>query len=273
MSLDIDKIKNKLKKLQSQNNGGDTSNILWKPEEGEQVIRIVPYKYNPSNPFIELYTYFDFAGETFVSPLSYGDADPIHELSQELRKQGDEESYKQSKRFTPNMRTYVPVIVRGKEREGIKYWGFGKQVYEQLLGYIADPDWGDITHPKTGRDIKVTYEVPEGWPKNRSNGFPKTTIMPKPNQTKAMDDMENFKELFENEPDIKNIFKAPTYSELEAKLNKYLGKADGNSSDNNSNTSTDNKESAPWSDNDSDEDTSSKMDSDVESTFDALFNE
>ena len=31
------------------------------------------------------------------------------------------------------MRTYVYVLVRGEESEGIKFWGFGKTVYQELL--------------------------------------------------------------------------------------------------------------------------------------------
>ena len=43
------------------------------------------------------------------------------------------------------MRTFAAVIVRGKESEGVKFWGFGKTVYQELLGVIYDPDYGDIT--------------------------------------------------------------------------------------------------------------------------------
>ena len=32
-------------------------------------------------------------------------------------------------------------------REGIKVYGYGKQAYELLLGYILDPEYGDITDP------------------------------------------------------------------------------------------------------------------------------
>lgn len=272
MSIDIDQIKNKLSKLQSQNSGGggNGDGILWKPSEGEQIIRIVPYKGNPANPFIEMYTYFGFGGETFVSPLSYGDDDPIYEFCQKLRKQGDEDSYEQSKKFEPSMRTYVPIIVRGKEDEGIKYWGFGKRAYEQILGYIADPDWGDITHPKTGRDIKLTYDVPEGWPKNKSNGFPETTIRPKPNKSKAMEDLDKFREMLEKQPDIKKVFEAPTYSELEKKLKAFLGKEDDDSSsapaESKSSDEPAEKSDAPWTEKDDKED-------DVEKAFDDLFND
>ena len=54
------------------------------------------------------------------------------------------------------MRTLQSVIVRGKESEGVKFWGFGKTVYQELLGVIADPDYGDITDFFTnGRDIGI----------------------------------------------------------------------------------------------------------------------
>jgi len=43
------------------------------------------------------------------------------------------------------MRTFAPVIVRGEESQGVKFWGFGKTVYQELLSIIADPDYGDIT--------------------------------------------------------------------------------------------------------------------------------
>lgn len=267
MSLDIDKIKSKLQDLQKKSGGnGGGGNLYWKPSEGEQVIRVVPYKENPSNPFIEMYFHYGFGGETLVSPASFGDPDPIYEFSQKLRKQGDDESYKQSKKFEPKMRTHLPIIVRGEEDQGIRYWGFGKTVYEDLLGYMADPDWGDITHPKTGRDIKLTYEVPEGWPKNKSNGFPSTTVRPKPNPTKALDDLEKLKEMMDKLPPMKKLNEALSYAELEKKLKDYIG---GDSGDNDTPTPKseskpeEKKEKAPWE---------SKGDtSNVEETFDELF--
>jgi hypothetical protein len=49
------------------------------------------------------------------------------------------------RKIEPKMRTYVPVIIRGKEAEGVKFWGFGKTIYAELLSIISDPDYGDIT--------------------------------------------------------------------------------------------------------------------------------
>lgn len=212
MGIDISAIKNKLNRLQKKNT---KTSMLWKPEVGKQVIRILPYKGSPDNPFNELYFHYDFNGKTLVSPRSFGDADPIYEFAMNLRKSGDREDYRQSKKFEPKMRTHVPVLVRGKENEGIKYWAFGKQVYEQLLGYIADPDYGDITDIKTGRDIVVEFERPE-------NAYPKTTIRVKPNQTLALEDASKLKQMIDEQTLLNEIYQPQSYSDLERELAKYL---------------------------------------------------
>jgi len=79
----------------------------------------------------------------------------------------------------PKLRTFAPVVVRGEEDMGVRFYSFGKTVYQALLTYINDPDYGDITHIETGRDIVVDYTPQE---KSDTN-FAKTTILVKPNQT------------------------------------------------------------------------------------------
>ena len=54
--MDIDAIKSKLATLQSTSN---TKDNFWKPEPGKQVVRIVPYKHNKDNPFIELFFHYN----------------------------------------------------------------------------------------------------------------------------------------------------------------------------------------------------------------------
>ena len=54
--MDINAIKSKLATLQSTTN---TKDNFWKPEPGTQVVRIVPYKHNKDNPFIELFFHYN----------------------------------------------------------------------------------------------------------------------------------------------------------------------------------------------------------------------
>ena len=142
--MDINSIRKRLNQLQTTNNR--TSN-LWKPQPGKQVIRVLPYKHNKDNPFIELFFHFGLNNKTYLSPISFGRPDPIEEFAQKLKTSGNREEYQMARKLEAKMRTFAPVIVRGEEAQGVRFWGFGKTVYQELLSVIADPDYGDITDP------------------------------------------------------------------------------------------------------------------------------
>jgi hypothetical protein len=125
------------------------------------------------------------------------------------------------RKLEPKMRTYVPVIVRGQENEGVKFWGFGKQLYQELLSFIADPDYGDITDLKEGRDVVVTVKSAEEAGKN----FAETTIRIKPKQTPATDNPDVIEKIKE-QPQITELYPEPTYQDLKSYLSTYLGNAD-----------------------------------------------
>ena len=142
MAINIDAIRGRLNKLQNTQKKSDN---LWKPTPGKHQVRIVPYKFDKDNPFIELYFHYNINNKTYLSPQSFGRPDPIVEFADRLKRMGDKEDWKAAKQMEPKLRTFVPILVRGQEGEGIKFWGFGKTVYQELLGVIADPDYGDIT--------------------------------------------------------------------------------------------------------------------------------
>jgi len=218
MAINLDAIRNRLNNLKNANNR--TSNI-WKPEPGEHQIRIVPYVHNRENPFIELYFHYNLIKKSIVSPQSFGRPDPIVEFAEKLKQTGDKNDWIMGRKLEPKMRTYVPVIVRGQENEGVKFWGFGKQLYQELLSFIADPDYGDITDLKEGRDVVVTVKSAEEAGKN----FAETTIRIKPKQTPATDNPDVIEKIKE-QPQITELYPEPTYQDLKSYLSTYLGNAD-----------------------------------------------
>ena len=129
MAIDLDKIKAKLNNLSQTNN---RKNYQWKPQPGKQQVRIVPYKHQPDNPFIELYFHYGINNRTYLSPKSFGRPDPIVEFAEKLTRSGDKDDYRMGRSLMPKMRTFVPVLVRGEEAEGVRFWGFGKEVYQEL---------------------------------------------------------------------------------------------------------------------------------------------
>ena len=214
MALDLDAIRRKLNNLQSSTGKTKT---LWKPEQGKNQVRIVPYQHNKENPFIELYFHYNLGKKNYLSPITYGEADPVDEFAQQLRATGKSDDYQLARKLSPRMRTYVPVIVRGEEAEGVKFWGFGKQVYTELLGFIADPDYGDITDLTGGRDITVEYYPAEG-----PGTFPKTGIRVKPSQLPATTDKNIADKIINGQQNIYDIFKKVSYTDLKGHLEAWL---------------------------------------------------
>ena len=193
--MDINSIRKRLTQLQTTNNR--TSN-LWKPQPGKQVIRVLPYKHNKDNPFIELFFHFGLNNKTYLSPITFGRPDPIEEFASKLKTSGNREEYQMARKLEAKMRTFAPVIVRGEETQGVKFWGFGKTVYQELLSVIADPDYGDITDAVSGRDVSVEFKTAE----EIGASFPKTNIRVKPNQTPITEDKAQLEGLLDNQKDI-----------------------------------------------------------------------
>ena len=253
MAIDLDAIRSKLGKLQTQTT---RQNNLWKPEPGKQQIRIVPYQHNKENPFLEMHFHYDLAKRNYLSPMTYGRPDPVVEFSEKLKSSGVSDEWKLGKKMEPKMRTYVPVVVRGKESEGVKFWGFGKTVYTEILGFIADPDYGDITDPMNGRDVVVEFT-----PSDSPGTYPKTAIRVKPN-TSALTEDRNIAELVASkQPNISDIFKEPSYDELEKALENWLNPEEGETAEESASAPT---AAAPAGN-------VSKVD-DVSEAFDELFN-
>ena len=218
MAIDLDAIRKKLTNLQTTTG---KQNNLWKPEPGKQTIRIVPYQYNKDNPFQELYFHYNLGKKIYLSPVTFGKADPVVEFCEQLKSSGNKEDWQMARKMEPKMRTYVPIIVRGQESEGVKFWGFGKTVYQELLSIIADPDYGDITDLMNGRDVTVEFIAAEG-----AGSFPKTSIRVKPNQTQATDNKDVASKITDGQKEITEIFKEVSYDDLKQALAEWLNPED-----------------------------------------------
>ena len=246
--MDINAIKSRLNQLQ---NTSSTANAFWKPQPGKSQIRITPYIENKDNPFVELFFHYSLVPKkTVLSPLSFGRPDPVQQFADKLKGSGDKDEWIQGKRIEPKMRTFAPVIVRGEESEGVKWWGFGKTVYQELLAIIADPDYGDISDVMTGRDIVVERQTAA----EAGNQYGKTTIRVKPNQTALVEDATLSQNLINNQPNIVELYNEPSFDELKGHLQNFLNPS-----------AAEEKTSEP-------EMVSTQASSNVEDDFDKLFN-
>ena len=273
MGIDINAIRGRLNKLQ---NTQKKTESLWKPTPGKHQVRIVPYKFDKDNPFIELYFHYNINNKTYLSPQSFGRPDPIVEFADKLKRMGDKEDWKAAKQMEPKLRTFVPIIVRGQEGDGVRFWGFGKTVYQEILGYIADPDYGDITDPQSGRDLTIQYISAE----EAGASYPTTQLRVKPSQTPLAESADSVQKLLENQTEITDLYSELSYDELKDVLEGWLnpGKTSKNEEGESSvaeetlsKKPTEEVNDLPFDVEDDKPKTSKKTD-DVAAAFDDLFN-
>ena len=223
MAIDFDAIRKKLGQL-----SGTTTkrNVMWRPPEGETSnVRLLAFTDNNGNPFKERYFYYNIGNNPgLLAPYQFGKPDPINELIQKFKGEGSKEGYEMAKKLYPKMRCYAAVIVRGQEDEGVKLWAFGKTVYQSLLNIMLDPDYGDITDPNDGYDIKVTVS------KQAGKMFANTEVMPRPKQTE-LGTKSQIKEWTSSIPDIDEMFQLKSYEQLETIINAWLNGDDGDSNE------------------------------------------
>lgn len=248
------------KKLQSLESNKSKTKALWKPEYGEQVVRFIPNKFKPDFPFLEMFFYYDLEKYPVVSPISFGEPDPIVELANELKSTGNKEDWKMGIKLEPKLRTYAPILVRGEEKEGVKFYGFGRTVFQALLKLIEDPDYGDITDPKTGTDITIEYS------KGSDGGYPETLIRPKRNVS-PMTESKEVLELVKNMPDPTDIWQAPSYDEMQSKLEAFTNKSGEGESESNESPQEEKKADAATTE----KETGIKPSNDVDSLMSDIF--
>jgi hypothetical protein len=222
MSINFDALRKRLDNLSGNNK---KSNSSWKPKEGEEyTVRLLSFPNNEGQPFKELWFYYNIGNNPgLLAPYQYGKADPIQDLINKLRDEGTKESYELAKKLYPKMRCYAPVVVRGEEEKGVQIWAFGKQVYQSLLGIMLDEDYGDITDPETGRDVKVKCFKPPG------KKYSETEVMPRGKSSSLTTNMATAKQWLNNIPDVGSMFELKSSDELTKIVNDWIngGMQDG----------------------------------------------
>jgi hypothetical protein len=218
--MDLNAIKSKLDKIQSKQQKfekKDYSLTQWKPSAGKYTVRIVPSVYDSKNPFTELKFYYDFNPKVILSPLSYGEKDPIALLASKLREVYSAENYSLAKQISPKTRIFVPVIVRGEEEKGVRLWSFGKTIYEELLSMAADEEIGDYTDIVNGRDFKVEVVGKE----TTGTEYGKTNLR-LAMKTSPLGTKEQINKWLKEQPKPSDEFKHFSFEELKVILEKFL---------------------------------------------------
>jgi hypothetical protein len=218
--MDINALKQRLAALQNPKGQGnkEKSQTVWRPSIGKHSVRIVPSAYDKTNPFKEMYLYYEISNRMMPALSNWSEPDPILEFTKKLRQSSDKDNWQLAKKLEPKMRVFVPVIVRGEEDKGVRLWEFGKQVYMDLLAIAEDEDVGDFTDPIEGRDLTVETQGKEttGLMYNTSTVRIRTKITP------LSTDANQVKLWLTTQPNPMELFKRFTYDEMKSSLLTYL---------------------------------------------------
>jgi len=242
MAINFDAIRKKLDNLSGNNKKSSSS---WKPKEGEEyTVRLLSFPNNDGQPFKELWFYYNIGNNPgLLAPYQFGKPDPIQDLITKLRDEGTKESYELAKKLYPKMRCYAPVIVRGEEDKGVQLWAFGKQVYQALLGIMLDEDYGDITDPESGRDVKVRCYKPQG------KKYSETEVMPRGKSAPLSPNTGTAKQWLSNIPDVSKLFELKSSDELSKIVNDWINggapDSDGTTRGGNASAAHDDESDAP----------------------------
>ena len=186
MALNMKKMKNKMSSLQS---GGNGKRWFWKPQDGEQTVRIVPD--SDGDPFKEFWFHYNLGDKPgFLSPKrNFGEDCPLDTFVRKLWEDGSDESREMAKKLMAKQRFFSPVIVRGEEDAGVRLWGYSKTVYEK---------------------------------------FPSTDVEPRRRSSTLTEDQELAKEFINTEIDYATIFPRKSTTEVKEMLDEYLADGEGN---------------------------------------------
>jgi len=228
MGINLDKMRAKLVAVQ---NKGDRQSIFWRPNDGNQTIRIVPTE--DGDPFKEVFFHYNVTKGGILCPKrNFGDECPICEFASNLWREGvdnnDEDSKRTAKNLFVRQRFFSPVLIRGEETDGVRWWGYGKTAYESLLNLVLNPDYGDITDTEEGTDLVLNYGKPAG------ASFPQTKLQPRRRPSLLADDADRTAELLGSIEDFMGVFERKTPEDVEKILEEFISggvDAEGNSTE------------------------------------------
>lgn len=219
MAKDIMELaKEKLQSLAKKGEGGGSDDpSVFKPKNGNQDIRVTPS--SDGDNFQERFLHYSLGAPFLCPKRNFGEKCAVCDFASSLFVENTKESREQSKKIYAKPRYFSPVLVRGEEDKGIRWWQYGKTVYKSMLNLVLNPKYGNFTDMKKGFDFTLTYT-----PAQSADEFPKTELLPDPSSfnTPMLKDQKKAEELVEKMPKLIDILSRVTSAETKQRLDDYL---------------------------------------------------
>ena len=215
-STNLDRLREEFEKSK---NGGSQ---FWKPREyGKYTVRFLPQQGEDSIFYKETKKH-KIGDQYLYCPRVEGDSCPICKKYKALWEKNTTTSQALAKEIKPRFQYLYNIILKdenGKQPEDPKkvlIYESGKKLYEKLMSYFFDPDFGDLTDAKSGFNFVI--EKSEG-----DMGFPSyDNSRPKRNPSPISDDEEVIEEILSKVINLDSQVTYKSYEELEKILAKYF---------------------------------------------------
>jgi len=214
MAIDFAKMKEKLDAADGKGTKTGKNNPFFKPEVGSQEIRVICPE--DGDPFREFWFHYNIGTTVMCPKKNFGEKCPICDYATSLWNEGTDESQKMAKTLFARQRFFSMIVVRGKEADGPKPYGYGKEVYKKFLKNLQDPDVGDFTDVDNGRDIRLDYEKANG------ASFPTSDIVLKPVTKPLAKSKKEIKDILDKVMPIDSFFERKTPLEVQEVLEAFL---------------------------------------------------
>lgn len=237
----IEEIKERLRNL---SNKGKKANDIWKPKD-EHIIRCLPYPH-AEDPFIELHFHYEIGDVMSVlcPKANFGDDCVICDFSERLRSWTDEngrdkpehlrkQDWEMFKKISAKPRWFTPVIERGKESEGVKFWGMPQTTLTLLLELCADSERNEdrddkggylvLNSPDKAYDLEVSFCKPGE--KGNNKTFPLTKVKGKMKTSRLSLDKKAGEELIKSVPHIQTVYPRVSSAQVEKIFGSFTQKS------------------------------------------------
>lgn len=200
---------------------------FWKPiEDGRYTVRFLPPK--TSNGLFYKEVAQHRVGESYYfCPKIEGDRCPICEYYKGLYDAGKDDGIALAKEIKPRKQYMYNIVVRdenGKTPEDpdkVNVYMSGKILYDTLMDYFFDDDYGDLTDVEKGYDFQIVKEQGDlGWPTYKKSK-PRKTSSP------LSEDEDTIEKILSNVRDLDKEVEYKSYDELKAILTSFLDQKKG----------------------------------------------
>ena len=244
----------KLKEAYNKRDSGGSGVRWWRPEWGDNVIRILPeieqddvFYFETATHYIDNERYYCLSFKTDEETGKKMKC-PICEARRRLFRSGDEDLAAIAKEFKPKLQylmNIVEVKKQSDETPQVKVWGAGVKIWKKIVKDMLDDDLL-ITDVEEGYDFKVIKD--EG-AKTEKGTFPNYDASKIARRASPLsEDEEEIEAILDQRYVLSDIPKFDSYESLETMIENYI----------NSITNSANTEDEEFYDEDEDEDKSPK---------------